>query len=325
MDLGELRGMPRVTGGKIPLTRPTAREVDASPPREALRASSKRPIVSPPEQVEDAARHVKKVKVLTRRHKSRPGEGESRSRSKGKELAAPSEEPEAPIGSEEGGASPTHERSRSMKDLFKTNVHKGDAGYYALLMSDSGHQDPEKELKVRWKGLKNSMKVWNNSSAAEEFERGLLHPQLARELYTLPLKVLMARAAKEMVLQLQEELDPLKSRGGAEAVAEVEERAPELWEELEKIKREKAEELLRREAKEKELQEVRGHLGDAQQLLREARTRARRMDDELLQAVKDLESARTELPGQSIAQYKGSLGFKEGLKRIGQGLNMGIG
>ncbi|RZS24481.1 hypothetical protein BHM03_00057553 [Ensete ventricosum] len=96
----------------------------------------------------------------------------------------------------------------------------------------------------------------------EEFERGLLHLQLARELYTLPSEVLMARAAKEMVL-----------------------------EELEKIKREKAEELLRRKASEKELQEIRGHLGDAQQLLRVARTRARRMDDELLQAVKDLESA----------------------------------
>ncbi|KAJ8510293.1 hypothetical protein OPV22_000727 [Ensete ventricosum] len=176
-----------------------------------------------------------------------------------------------------------------MKDLFKTKVHKGDVGYYALLMSDLGHQDPEKEMKARWKGLKNSMKVWNNLSTAEEFERGLLHPQLARELYTLPSEVLMGQAAKEMVL-LQEELDTLKSRGGPEAVAEAEERTSELREELKKIKREKVEELLRREASEKELQEVRGHLGDAQQLLREARTRARRMDDELLQAVKDLES-----------------------------------
>ncbi|RRT61510.1 hypothetical protein B296_00012819 [Ensete ventricosum] len=155
-------------------------------------------------------------------------------------------------------------------------------------MSDLGHQDPEKEMKARWKGLKNSTKVWNNSSVAEEFERGLLHPQLARELYTLPSEVLMARAAKEMVL------------------------------ELEKIKREKAEGLLRREDSEKELQDIRGYLGDAQQLLREARTRARRMDDELLQAVKDLESARVELPRQTVAQYKESLGFKEGLKMMGR-------
>ncbi|RWV82900.1 hypothetical protein GW17_00055559 [Ensete ventricosum] len=159
MDLGKLPGMPRVTGGKVPPTRPTAREVGESPPREAPKASSKRPVVSPPEQAEEAAGRVKKVKVLTRKHKSRPGEGESRYRSKGKEPAAPSEEPEAPVRFEEGGASPAHERPRSLKDLFKMKVHKGDAGYYALLMSDLGHQDLEKELKARWKGLKNSTKV----------------------------------------------------------------------------------------------------------------------------------------------------------------------
>ncbi|RRT31494.1 hypothetical protein B296_00043943 [Ensete ventricosum] len=176
MDLRELRRMPKVASGKAPPTRPNAREVGASPVREVPKASSKRPIVTPTEQAEDAAKRHKKVKVLTRRHKSRPGEGESRSRSKGKEPAALSEEPEALARSEARGASPAHERPSSMKGLFKTKVHKGDTGYYALLMSDLGRQDPEKEMKARWKGLKNSMKVWNNSSAAEEFERRLLHP-----------------------------------------------------------------------------------------------------------------------------------------------------
>ncbi|RWW65452.1 hypothetical protein BHE74_00027246 [Ensete ventricosum] len=42
------------------------------------------------------------------------------------------------------------------------------------------------------------------------------------------------------------------------------------------------------------------------------------MDDELLQAVKALENARTELPRQAIVQYKESVGFKEGLKRMGR-------
>ncbi|RRT44489.1 hypothetical protein B296_00020911 [Ensete ventricosum] len=79
MDLGELRGMPKVTGGKVPPTRPTAREVGASPAREAPKASLKRLVVKPTEQVEDAARCHKKVKVLMRRHKSRLGEGESHS------------------------------------------------------------------------------------------------------------------------------------------------------------------------------------------------------------------------------------------------------
>ncbi|RZR93103.1 hypothetical protein BHM03_00021530, partial [Ensete ventricosum] len=302
MDLEELRGMPKVASGKVPPTRPTAREVGASPARESPKASLKRSVVTSTEQAEDAARRHKKVKVLTRRHKSHLDEGESRSRSKGKEPAAPSEEPKAPTESEEGGTSPAHQRPRSMKDLFKTKVHKGDAGYYALLMSDLGHQDPEKEMKARWKGLKNSMKVWNNSSAAKEFERGLLHPQLARELYMLPSESQhfqmtffdrvhdagrLITFMDYRIKQLQEELNALKSNRGPEAVAKAEERASELQEELEKTKRERGEELLRREASEKELH-------------------------------KALESARAELPRQSVVQYKKSLGFKEGLKRMGR-------
>ncbi|RZS22234.1 hypothetical protein BHM03_00054977 [Ensete ventricosum] len=344
MDLGELRGMPKVSSGKAPPTRAATREVSSYPVREAPKASSKRPVDVPAEQAADATKRHKKIKVLTRRHKSRLGEEGSCSRSKGKEPAAPSEEPDSPAKSEEGGASPVHRRLRSMKDLFKTKVEKDDAEYYTLLMFNLGHQDPEKEMKVRWKGLKNSTKVWNNSSATEEFERGLLHPQLARELYTLPSEVLLARATKEMVLmvlfdrvhdagwlitfmnyrikQLQEELDALKSDGGPEAVAKAEGRASELQEELEKTRRERDEALRRHEALEKELHEelheVRSNLAEAHRLLKEARVRARKMDDELLQAVKALESARAKLPRQTIVQYKESLCFKEGLKRMGR-------
>ncbi|RRT54624.1 hypothetical protein B296_00016936 [Ensete ventricosum] len=267
MDLGELRGMPKVTSGKVPPTRLTAREV---------------------------VRRHKKVKVLTRRHKSRLGEGESRSRSKGKEPAALSEEPEMPAGFEEGGASPAHRRPRSMKDLFKTKVHKDDASYYTLLMFDLGYQDPEKEMKPIWKGLKYSTKVWNNSSAAEEFERALLHPQLARELYTLPSEVLMARAAKEIVLLLFRAeptlpADALRPNGGPKVVAKAEGRVSEVQEELKKTRRERDEALRRHEASKKELHEIQST--EAHRLLKEARVRARKMDDELLQAVKALESA----------------------------------
>ncbi|RRT42447.1 hypothetical protein B296_00022429 [Ensete ventricosum] len=93
---------------------------------------------------------------LTMRHKSRHGEGESRSHSKDKKPAAPSEEPDTPVESDEGGASPVHHRPRSMKDLFKMKVHKDNTGYYTLQMSKLEHQDPDKEMKARWRGLKNS-------------------------------------------------------------------------------------------------------------------------------------------------------------------------
>ncbi|RWW49981.1 hypothetical protein BHE74_00043788 [Ensete ventricosum] len=152
-----------------------------------------------------------------------------------------------------------------MKDLFKMKVQKDAAGYYALYMSDLAHQDPDKEMQARWGKLKNSTKVWNDPLAAEEFERGLLHPQLVRELYRLPSKVLLARAAKDMVLvalfdrvhdagrlitfmnyritNLQQETDALKSGGGPEAITTAEERASELEKELKKTKRERDEAL----------------------------------------------------------------------------------
>ncbi|RWW38134.1 hypothetical protein BHE74_00056650 [Ensete ventricosum] len=52
--------MPKVARDKAPSTRPTAREVGASPVREVPKASSKRPVVTPTEQAEDATRRHKK-------------------------------------------------------------------------------------------------------------------------------------------------------------------------------------------------------------------------------------------------------------------------
>ncbi|RWW75637.1 hypothetical protein BHE74_00016324 [Ensete ventricosum] len=161
MDLGDLCGMPKISGGKAPstCTAAPAWEVNVSLAREAPKASSKRPIDAPTKPVDDPTRWHKKVKVLTMRHKSRHDEGKSRSHSKGKEPAAPSEEPEMRVEFDEGGTSLVHHRPRSMKDLFKTKVHKDDAGYCTLQMSDLSHQDPDKEMKVRWRGLKNSTKI----------------------------------------------------------------------------------------------------------------------------------------------------------------------
>ncbi|RZS01386.1 hypothetical protein BHM03_00031229 [Ensete ventricosum] len=248
MDLDDLRGMPKVSEGKTPSVRAAvpAQEVGISPAREAPKTSSKRPIDTLNGQTDDPARRHKKVKILSRRHKS--CHGESRSHSKGKEPMEPVEEPEMLEDSVEEDASPVFHRPRSMKDLFKTKVHKDDAGYYALHMLDLAHQDPEKEMQPRWEGLKNSTKVRNDPSTVEEFERGLLHPQLARELYTLPSEVLWARVTKEMVLQ---EIDALTSRGGPEVVTKAEERASKLEKELEKTKHERDEALQRLEASDK--------------------------------------------------------------------------
>ncbi|RRT57722.1 hypothetical protein B296_00012868 [Ensete ventricosum] len=123
----------------------SAWEIGVSPMREAPKTSSKRPTDASTERIDDLFRRHKNVKILSRRHKSRHGEGGSRSHSKGKEPATPVEEPETLVESTDEDASLVFHRLRSMKDLYGTKVQKDDAGYYALYMSDLAHQDPDKE------------------------------------------------------------------------------------------------------------------------------------------------------------------------------------
>ncbi|RRT77294.1 hypothetical protein B296_00005868 [Ensete ventricosum] len=124
MDLNDLHGIPKVSGGKTHSVRAAvpAREVGVSPTREAPKTSSKRPTDTSTEQIDNLARRHKKVKILSRRHKSRHGEGGSRSQSKGKEPTASVEELETLVESAEEDKSPVFHRPRSMKDLFKMKV-----------------------------------------------------------------------------------------------------------------------------------------------------------------------------------------------------------
>ncbi|RWW46582.1 hypothetical protein BHE74_00047490 [Ensete ventricosum] len=175
------------------------------------------------QQADDLARRHKKVKILSRRHKSHHDEGGSRSHSKGKEPAVPVKELETPVESAEEVAMLVFHHPKSMKDLCGTKVRKDDVGYYAIYMFDLAHQDPNKEMQARWDKLKNSTKIWNDQSATED---------------------------------LQQEIDALKSGGSLEAVAATEERASELEKELEKTKRERDEALQRLEISNKELNEA---------------------------------------------------------------------
>ncbi|RRT34509.1 hypothetical protein B296_00058718 [Ensete ventricosum] len=272
MDLSELRGMPKVSSGKAPTTRIATREVGSSPEREAPKASSKRPIDAPAEQVADAAKRHKKIKVLTRMHKPRQMEG-------------------------------VEELDEGLKQLVGSGgVREGTSppptGAGALHAPLGGPARPSRQGDGLSKLLTYALVVQSQHFQMALFDR--VHD--AGRLITF---------MDYRIKQLQEELDALKFDGGPEAVAKAEEGASELQEELEKTRRERDEALLRRKASEKELHEV-------WQLLKEARVRARKMDDKLLQAVKALESARAELPRQTVIQYKESLDFKEGLKRIGR-------
>ncbi|RWW63945.1 hypothetical protein BHE74_00028844, partial [Ensete ventricosum] len=151
MDLDDLRGMPKVSGGKASDARSAAstQAVDGAQPTKDPKSSSKSPSDSPVPPDDPSRRH-KKMKILSQRHKSRHGKGGSRSHSKGKEPAEPVEEPETPVDFAEEDASPVFHRLRSMKDLFKTKQEidtlKSGGGPEAVAAAEKRASELEKEL-----------------------------------------------------------------------------------------------------------------------------------------------------------------------------------
>ncbi|RWV89695.1 hypothetical protein GW17_00048147 [Ensete ventricosum] len=115
--------------------------------------------------------------MTTGRHKSRCGEGGSRAHSKGKEPATSNGEP----------IQPSFRCPKLMKELCETTIRKDDKGYYALHMTNLSPRDLDFKMRARWK----LRRTWPGS--------GILHPQLAKELYSLPSEVLLARVTKHMV------------------------------------------------------------------------------------------------------------------------------
>ncbi|RWW44453.1 hypothetical protein BHE74_00049795 [Ensete ventricosum] len=87
-----------------------------------------------------------------------------------------------------------------MKDLCGMQVRKDDEGYYVLQMVDRALRDPSAGMQARWSNLSYLTKVWDDPEAASKFGQGVLHPNLAKDLYTLPSEILMAQAEKQIVL-----------------------------------------------------------------------------------------------------------------------------
>ncbi|RWW11918.1 hypothetical protein GW17_00024439 [Ensete ventricosum] len=172
MNLDDLHRMPKVSGGKPLVTRATTyvREVEGTPLSEAPRLSSaptpKRPSEGSALQYGDSTWGHKRVKTLSRRHKSYRGEGGSQSHSRGKESMESVEELGAPVKLAEELVVLIFRCPKSMKDLCKTSIRKDDEGYYTLYMFDLALQDLDSKMRARWESLKNSTKVWDNPRAA---------------------------------------------------------------------------------------------------------------------------------------------------------------
>ncbi|RRT75679.1 hypothetical protein B296_00025043 [Ensete ventricosum] len=100
----------------------------------------------------------------------------------------------------------TYRQSKSMKELCGTMVCKDDEAHYALYMIDLPPRNLHSGIRAQWPNLKSSPQVWDDPQATSEFGRGILHPQLVKELYALLSEVLMAKAAKQIMLKAHDNL-----------------------------------------------------------------------------------------------------------------------
>ncbi|RWW40813.1 hypothetical protein BHE74_00053749, partial [Ensete ventricosum] len=73
----------------------------------------------------------------------------------------------------------------------------------------------------------------------------------------------------------------------------------------------------RLEEADKELNKLREGLAESQRQLKEQKVDRRKADDELLKLMRENKSLKAELSGRSIANYKQSIGFGWGLRRMG--------
>ncbi|RZS01904.1 hypothetical protein BHM03_00031863 [Ensete ventricosum] len=272
MDLNVLRKKPRMSGGKsAPAAGPegTRLEVEVT----HTEASAKRPAGSSIPDQTVAGRLEKRVKIAVRKHKSHHGEGSSR-------RAAREREPD--VSAED--SSPTYHQPKSMRDLCSMRVQEDDEGYYVLQMADWAPRDSSAAMRARWPNLSYQTQVWDDPEVASEFDRGVLHLTLAKDLYTLPSEVLIARAAKQIVLA-----DNAKLKSGLDELSSWLDEA------------------------DKELNKLREGLAESQRQLKEQKVDHRKADDELLKLMRENESLKAELPGKSVANYRQSLGLGWGL------------
>ncbi|RWW10075.1 hypothetical protein BHE74_00012326 [Ensete ventricosum] len=127
------------------------------------------------------------------------------------------------------------------------------------------------------------------------------------------------------VTHFEWEIKEIKSGGGLEAVVAAEQRATtiKLWVtdlciENEKQLAELTEATQRLDLSDKELNDARADLCNVERQLKEPRAIHRKVDNDLLKAVRELEAQRADLPRQAIKEYKESIGFKLSLHRMGQ-------
>ena len=70
-----------------------------------------------------------------------------------------------------------------------------DEPYQVRAMEDLPKGEASDPLVARWGGLSRGDRIWADRDSAALFVRGGLHPNMARELYTMSSEVLLGKSA----------------------------------------------------------------------------------------------------------------------------------
>ncbi|THU57638.1 hypothetical protein C4D60_Mb03t05640 [Musa balbisiana] len=187
----------------------------------------------------------------------------------------------------------------------------------SLVMGELPSGEATDPLVARWEGLSRGDKVWAGGDPSASFLRGVLHPDMARDLYTLPSEALLSKSAKSLTLGLHYStalMDRVCDAG--QVICDLSERNSELC---------RQEKLEKSENSGKELQ----------RLLRLDRAELRLLKSEALTLTKKAEKAEAEARAafgalaeetrlrpvkdkEAIEAYKKSEGFELGLIRMGR-------
>ncbi|RRT74963.1 hypothetical protein B296_00020713 [Ensete ventricosum] len=170
-----------------------------------------------------------------------------------------------------------YQRPKSMKDLCRTAIRKNDEGYNVLHMVDLSSKDLDSEKQADGQTCRIQRKYG--------MTLGRCDPEQVAAVEQ------WASAAEQQDVNLQTNNGKLMAQ-----LVEVTQRM---------------------ELSNKELNDVRADLTDAQRQLKEQRSGCWKVNDDLSKAVKEIDALKVELPKKSIVDNKESVRFRWGLRRMG--------
>ncbi|THU67089.1 hypothetical protein C4D60_Mb05t20980 [Musa balbisiana] len=325
------------------------RSSSASSPRPSA-TSSPRPSADPLPGSEDAPLEVLEGRPSKKAKAAGPGKakaGSTKPKVAGAKRADREEGPSRDIGGPSQGAAGKRSRPPAMDDLC--GIRAGDdEPLRSLVMGELPSGEATDPLVARWKGLSRGDKVWAGGDPSAAFLRGVLHPDMARDLYTLPSEALLSKSAKSLTLSLHystalmdrvrdagqviwdlsernselcHQVEEVRAGSGPEAVAAAEKRATDSEAEVARLKA--------------ELEKSKNSVKELQRFLRLDRAELRLLKSEALTLTKKAEKAEAEARAASgalveetrlrpikdkeaIEAYKKSEGFELGLTRMGR-------